>query len=478
MGSHYESRDIGIALSLCWDVRRARNRPARPIRYVRDVPRWVSHAQVSACAIEAEPVPGERLSRRYATQPPQTHTARRTRRPPRSPPRTDSLGRRRRGSRSRGTGARAAGQRLRTGRRSRRDRRPRGDGARTAPSRAGRIPRATALLPLELHAGVLAARARRAGSLADALAAVPVRRPSTRTPHRRVRPRRDRLDLSRRHGSARAPAAHRRRQLPDRRDNHRSHRTLLLGAARDRHAPRHVRRVDALGRAHRRAGQRAARAPADLRRVPAAPLSPGGAPRARPARGGPTRRGIRRGLGRGRRRGRRARALPGGRGQRDRVPSGLQRAVARAAEHDIRRRAAHTRLRVHRPDAAAARRGRCARALHRRGHLPGGEGHRHTRGLLRPARRPRPPEHPRDGRARAAAARERHRRAARARAGELRRGALRARRRSRSEPRAHRAHGGRRDGAVARGTRGRPSRGGRHRARRSPARAADSRRGA
>ena len=55
-------------------------------------------------------------------------------------------------------------------------------------------------------------------------------------------------------------------------------------------------------------------------------------------------------------------------------------------------------LRVHRQDARAARGGRRARALHRRRHLPGGEGRGHAGRLLRAARRPRAPEHPRDGR--------------------------------------------------------------------------------
>ncbi len=87
---------------------------------------------------------------------------------------------------------------------------------------------------------------------------------------------------------------------------------------------------------------------------------------------------------------------------------------------DLREGGPRARVWVHRRDAPVAGRRRRARALHRRGHLPGGEGDRHPRRLLRAARRPRPPEHPRDGGSGAAAPRQRHRRAARARAGELR----------------------------------------------------------
>ena len=72
------------------------------------------------------------------------------------------------------------------------------------------------------------------------------------------------------------------------------------------------------------------------------------------------------------------------------------------------------------PDAAGGR--RRARALHRRGHLPGGDGRRDAGRLLRAARRARAPEHARDGRPRARAAGQRHRRAARAGPRELRLG--------------------------------------------------------
>ncbi len=75
---------------------------------------------------------------------------------------------------------------------------------------------------------------------------------------RRARPRRGRLDIPRSHRRAGAAAAHRRGALPDRRHDHRPDRAVLLGPARHRHAPGYVRRVDALGRAHRRARQRAA----------------------------------------------------------------------------------------------------------------------------------------------------------------------------------------------------------------------------
>ena len=60
---------------------------------------------------------------------------------------------------------------------------------------------------------------------------------------------------------------------------------------------------------------------------------------------------------------------------------------------------ARARVRVHRQDARDPGRRRRARALDRRGHLPGGEGGGHTGRLIRSAGRPRAPEHARDGRA-------------------------------------------------------------------------------
>ena len=100
--------------------------------------------------------------------------------------------------------------------------------------------------------------------------------------------------------------------------------------------------------------------------------------------------------------------------------AGRNEQLHKRLSHHLRARAARARVRLHRRDAPAAGGRRRARALHRGGHLPGGEGHRDARRLLRAAGRPRPPQHPRDGRPRAAAPRQRHRRAARARAGELR----------------------------------------------------------
>ena len=79
-------------------------------------------------------------------------------------------------------------------------------------------------------------------------------------PHRQARPRRGRLHLPRRDRGAGSPAPHRGRELPDGRHDHRSDRSVLLGAVGDRHAHRDVRRVDLGGRADRRAGQRPARA--------------------------------------------------------------------------------------------------------------------------------------------------------------------------------------------------------------------------
>ena len=101
--------------------------------------------------------------------------------------------------------------------------------------------------------------------------------------------------------------------------------------------------------------------------------------------------------------------------------AGRNEQLGEQAARGLRRRAAGARVRLHRPHARAAGGGRRARALDRRRHLPGGEGGRHAGRLLRAARRPRAPEHARDGRARPAAPGQRHRRAARARAGELRR---------------------------------------------------------
>ena len=109
-------------------------------------------------------------------------------------------------------------------------------------------------------------------------------------------------------------------------------------------------------------------------------------------------------------------------GEQHRLPGGTQRGAQRQADERFCAGAPRARLRVHRQDAPAAGGRRRARAFHRRRHLSGGEGRGHPGRLLRPARRPRAPEHARDGDARPAAAGKQHRRAARARPGELRRG--------------------------------------------------------
>ena len=132
---------------------------------------------------------------------------------------------------------------------------------------------------------------------------------------------------------------------------------------------------------------------------------------------------LRRRLGRGRHRGRRARARARWRRSASIVClAGRNEQLESDLTSDVRGRAARARLRVHRQDARAAGGRRRARALHRRRHLPGGEGRGHAGRLLRAARRSRASEHARDGDARPAAPGQRHRRAARTRPGELRRG--------------------------------------------------------
>ncbi len=59
-----------------------------------------------------------------------------------------------------------------------------------------------------------------------------------------------------------------------------------------------------------------------------------------------------------------------------RVPGGPQRAAGAKLRARVRRRTARARVRLHRQDARDPGGGRRARALHRRGHLPGGEGGR------------------------------------------------------------------------------------------------------
>ena len=83
---------------------------------------------------------------------------------------------------------------------------------------------------------------------------------------------------------------------------------FFWAAARHRHAPGDVRRVDEPGRADRRRGQRAAGEPADLRRVHDAALPAAGPPCAGSARGGQDGRRLRRRLGGGRHHRGRARA--------------------------------------------------------------------------------------------------------------------------------------------------------------------------
>ena len=100
----------------------------------------------------------------------------------------------------------------------------------------------------------------------------------------------------------------RRRRLPDRRHDHRPHGPVLLGAARDRHAPGDVRRVDAArSSASPGAGSVQLVRPLISAEFLRAALPDRRAPRARPARGGADGGRLRRRLGRGRHRRRRAR---------------------------------------------------------------------------------------------------------------------------------------------------------------------------
>ncbi len=140
-------------------------------------------------------------------------------------------------------------------------------------------------------------------------APLPPRGPPPARADRRVRPRRGRLDLPGGHRRPRAPARARVRRRADRGHDHRLDRPVLLGPARDRHAPGHVRRVRRLGRADRRVGQRPPRPTADRRRVPRAVRSGERPHGARPPgrRQGHRRLGRRLGGRRHRRRRRRAR---------------------------------------------------------------------------------------------------------------------------------------------------------------------------
>ena len=173
---------------------------------------------------------------------PQTHTSRSDSRPPAPCP--DPVRRRRRGSCRRRAGARRPDRGLARAGRGHDHRRPRRDGTGAASRGRGRLSRAAALHAVDVHARLLAARARRADPLVGAPAAVAARLAPAGTVHRRARPRRDRVHLSGGDGRAGAVAPHQSGRLPHGGDDHRPDGPVLLGAARDRHAPGDVRRVD------------------------------------------------------------------------------------------------------------------------------------------------------------------------------------------------------------------------------------------
>ena len=220
-----------------------------------------------------------------------------------------------------------------------------------------------------------------------------------------------------------AAAAHQSRALPDGGDDHRSHGPVLLGAAGDRHAPGDVRRVAALGRADRRAGQRAPGASADIRRFPRPALPAAGASRAGPARGGPDGGRLRRRLGGGGHRGRRARAQRAAGGEQHRLPGGTQRAARGQAERAPSRRShactcygftdkmpqllAAADVLVHSTGGVTCLEAKAAGTPVVSYGLPVGHARLNTRAMAD---------------ARPAAPGQQHRRAARARPGELRRG--------------------------------------------------------
>ena len=91
------------------------------------------------------------------------------------PPHPDPVRRRGRGSRRGGARAGGADRSIARARRGARDRRARRDGSARAAGRRGRLPRPAALLPVDLHGRLLAARARHARQGGDAAAAVPAR---------------------------------------------------------------------------------------------------------------------------------------------------------------------------------------------------------------------------------------------------------------------------------------------------------------
>ncbi len=94
--------------------------------------------------------------------------------------------------------------------------------------------------------------------------------------------------------------------------------------------------------------------------------------------------------------------------------AGRNEQLAEKLREAFARGAPRARLRLHRQDARDPGRGRRARALDRRRHVPGGEGRGYARRLVRAASRARASEHACDGLAGSAAAGQRHRRAAHA----------------------------------------------------------------
>ena len=84
--------------------------------------------------------------------------------------------------------------------------------------------------------------------------------------------------------------------------------------------------------------------------------------------------------------------------------AGRNESERRALGRALRERRPGARARLHRPDVRPACRGRRARALDRRSHLPRGDGARLPGGVLRAPGGPRQAEHPADGRARVPAA--------------------------------------------------------------------------
>ena len=265
-------------------------------------------------------------------------------------------------------------------------------GERAALGRVRRLPHAAARGAALLLDLLRAARAPRAGPLGHQAGALPARRQRAASRDRATRPRRRRLDLSGDHGRAQPSAPPPADRRADDRDDHRHDGALLLGAARDRHPSRDVRRFGRRRRADRRARQRPGRAAADRRGVPRAARARRRARRARPWRERAAWSSCRAAAG--------ASATSRARST---SSSRWRTQPSSASPAATRRPACGWRSATARPtasacsaspiDAGPARRRRRAGALDRRRHVPRGDGARLPRRLLRPAGRPREAEH-------------------------------------------------------------------------------------